>query len=166
MLKASDIAPGFVDSTFTADNGPTNCGQPNIKQTVPSKGDIGSQSSNGSFSFREEAAAFGSSADAQKVLDILKSQTDQSSCPNPTIQGGEPVEFSQPTDVSSFITTPVEAVFEIDFQTTEAQGQFFVIKDGVAIVTFEFSGPLGADTSGLPAPIDLVNKGLKKIVNG
>jgi hypothetical protein len=166
MLTASDIAPGFVDGTFTPDTGPTNCGGPNRNQQVPPKGDIGSQSSNGTLSFQEEAIAYNTATDAQKVLDLFKAQTDTTTCPSPTITGGEPVSFTSPSDVTSQLTTPVEAAFEIDFQTTEAQGQFFVIKDGKAIVTFTFVGPQGADTSGVPAPIDLVNKGLDKIVNG
>lgn len=165
MLTASDVAPDFVDDKFVNDNGPTNCGQPNADQTIPPKASVGSQSSNGVGQFREEAKVYNTSVDAKKVLDLIKSQTDQSTCPNPTIQGGEPVAFSQPKDVSSSLSTPVEAAFEIDFQTPEAQGQFFVIQDGVAIVAFTFAAPQGTDISQLPNAIDIVNKGLLKIVN-
>jgi hypothetical protein len=64
------------------------------------------------------------------------------------------------------VTTPVEEIIEIDFELEEGTGQFFVVKDGVAIVTFNFFIQNGADTSQLPSAISLVNKGLNKIVNG
>jgi hypothetical protein len=163
MLTGKEVGPGFVDGTFTPDNtSPTNCGETNINQQVPPNRDVGSESSTGVASFQEEAAAYSSSADAQKVLDLVKAET---TCPNPTIPGGEPIVFSAPKDVSSSLTTPVEQAFEIDFETTEATGQFFVIKDTVAIVTFTFAAQKGTDLSQLPAAIDLVNKGLKKIVS-
>ncbi|MEY2424421.1 MAG: hypothetical protein QOI95_4488 [Acidimicrobiaceae bacterium] len=163
MLTASDVGPGFVDDTFTPDTDPTNCGEPNPNETFPPKGIVGSQSSNGTAGFREEAIAYSSSSDAQKVLEIYLAQPD---CPNPTVAGGGPMVFSQRKDVSSSMTTPVESAFEIDFQTEEAQGQAFVIKDGVAIVVFTFATQKGSDTSQLPTAISLVNKGLAKIVNG
>jgi hypothetical protein len=166
MLNASDIGPDFSDDTFVVDTGPTNCGQPNARESIPPKGEVGSAASSGVASFQEDAVAFSSSADAQKVLDLILSQTDSSKCPSPTVQGGEPVVFSQPIDRSSEVTTKVEKIFEIDFQTPEAQGQFFVVKDGVAIVTFTFAAQQGTDPSQLPNAMDLVNKGLAKIVNG
>ena len=68
--------------------------------------------------------------------------------------------------MSSSLTTPVEPAIEIDFETTESTGQFFVIKDTVAIVTFTFEAAEGdGHVSQLPVAIDLVNKGLKKIVS-
>ena len=166
MLKASDIGSDFIDEKFVVDTGPTNCGQPNARESIPPKGEVGSTAASGVAAFQEDAAAFSTSDDAQKVLDLILSQTDSSTCPSPTIQGGEPVAFSQPIDRSAQVTTPVEKIFEIDFQTPESQGQFFVVKDGVAIVTFTFNAQQGTDPSQLPNAMDLVNKGLKKIVNG
>jgi hypothetical protein len=163
MLTAADIGPDFVDGTFTPDNGSTACGAPSPKATVGPTTDIGSAASNGVASFEEEGLVFRSPDDAQLVLDQTKEDTQ---CTSPTVRGGEPVAFSSPIDVTSSITTPVEAAFEIDFQTTEAQGQLFIIKDGVAIVTFVFVTQQGADTSRLPTAISLVNKGIDRIVNG
>jgi hypothetical protein len=74
------------------------------------------------------------------------------------------VQFSAPKDISSSLTTPEEVAIEIDFQTAEAQGQFFLIKDGPAVATFTFAAPIGFDTSQLPVAIDIVNKGLEKIL--
>jgi hypothetical protein len=163
MLTAKEVGAGFVDDTFTVDKTtPTSCGEPNIRQQVPPKRDVGSTSSNGVAFFQEEAEAYGSSADAQKVLDLIKADA---ACPSPTIQGGQPIVFSAPRDVSSKLTTPVEAAIEIDFETTESTGQLFVIKDTVAIVTFAFAAQKGTDKRQLPVAIDVVNKGLKKIVS-
>jgi hypothetical protein len=163
MLTAKEVGPGFVDGTFTVDDtSPTNCGKANLNQQVPPTVDVGARSSNGVAAFQEEAAGYRSSADAQKVLDLIKEET---TCPDPTIPGGEPISFSAPKDVTSSMTTPVEAAFEIDFETSESSGQLFVIKDTVAIVTFTFQAQKGTDTSQLPVAIDIVNKGLKKFVS-
>ena len=161
MLKGSDIAADFSDGTFTLDTDPTNCGDTNLNQQVPPLVDVGSTSSNGTASFQEEVKILKSPADAQKVVDILKAQT---TCPNPTIPGGEPVTFTAPSDVSSKLTTPEELAFEVDFQLTDAQGQIFVIKDGPVVAIFTFGVPQGFDTSQLPVAIDVVNKGLEKIL--
>jgi len=161
MLKGSDIAADFSDGTFTLDTDPTNCGDTNLNQQVPPLVDVGSTSSNGTASFQEEVKILKSPADAQKVVDILKAQT---TCPNPTIPGGEPVTFTAPSDVSSKLTTPEELAFEVDFQLSEAQGQIFVIKDGPVVAIFTFGVPQGFDTSQLPVAIDVVNKGLEKIL--
>jgi hypothetical protein len=163
MLTAKEVDPSFTKDTFTVDNSaPTFCGKPNFNQQVPPKRDVGSASSNGVASFEEEAVAYASAAEAQKVLDLIK---DETTCPHPTVPGGQPIVLSAPKDVSSSLTTPVEAAFEIDFETTEATGQLFVIKDTVAIVTFTFAAQKGADTSKLPVAISVVNKGLTKIVS-
>ena len=161
MLKGSDIAADFSNGTFTLDTDPTNCGDTNLNQQVPPLVDVGSTSSNGTASFQEEVKILKSPADAQKVVDILKAQT---TCPNPTIPGGEPVTFTAPSDVSSKLTTPEELAFEVDFQLSEAQGQIFVIKDGPVVAIFTFGVPQGFDTSQLPVAIDVVNKGLEKIL--
>jgi hypothetical protein len=162
MLTGNEVATGFSDGTFTVDNStPTPCGANNIRQQVPPNVDVGSESANGVASFREELFVYGAPADAQKVLDIIKNE---SQCPNPTQGGGEPVVFSSPKDVSSDVTTPVEAAIEIDVQTTEGTGQVFVIKDGGAVVMFTFAAQNGTDFNQLPQAIDVVNKGLKKIV--
>ena len=162
MLTAQEVGPGFTDETFTPDNtGPTFCGAANLNQQVPPLRNVGSAASSGVAYFQEEASAYSTSADAQKVLDIIKGEA---TCPGPTIEGGGPIVFSAPTDVTASMTTPVEEAIEIDFQTEEAQGQFFVIKDTVAIVLFQFVAQKGTDISQLPVAIDVVNKGLKKIV--
>ena len=161
MLTGAEVGPGFIDDTFTPDNEPTFCGEPSLNQQVPPLRDVGSASSNGVAFFQEEARAYSSSAEAQKVLDLIKNET---ACPAPTIPGGGPIQFSAPQDVTDDLTTPVEEAIEIDFQTEEAQGKFFVIKDTVAIVIFSFAAQQGADVSQLPVEIDVVNKGLKKIV--
>ncbi|MEY2458217.1 MAG: hypothetical protein QOG30_47 [Acidimicrobiaceae bacterium] len=163
MLTAKEVAPDFTDDTFTADHtGATFCGQTNPDQQVPPLRDVGSTSSNGVASFEEEAKAYSSSSDAAQVLDLIKSET---TCSSPTIPGGEPIVLSSPKDVTSQMTTAVEEAIEIDFETTESTGQFFVIKDTVAIVTFSFQAQKGTDVSKLPVALDVVNKGLKKIVS-
>jgi hypothetical protein len=163
MLTGSEVGSGFTDSSFTVDNTtPSFCGQQNFNQQVPPLRDVGSASSNGVASFQEEAAAYGSSADAQKVLNLAKSET---TCPSPTVQGGQPIVLTGPTDVTAKMTTKVEEAIEIDFETTESAGQFFIIKDTVAIVTFTFVAQKGTATSKLPVALDVVNKGLKKIVS-
>jgi hypothetical protein len=163
MLTGKEVRPDFVDGTFTVDNTtPTFCGKQNPNQTIPPARDVGSASSNGVASFQEEAAAYASASDAQKVADLLR---DETTCPSPTVPGGQPIVLGAPKDISASLTTPVEQAFEIDFETTEATGQFFVIKDTVAVVTFTFAAQKGTDTSKLPVAIDVVNKGLKKIVS-
>ena len=161
MLTGAEVAPDFIDGTFSLDTDPTNCGETNINAQVPPTVDVGSASSNGTASFQEETKVYSSAADAQKALDIFKAQT---TCPSPTLAGGEPVQFTPPKDVSSSLTTPEEVAIEIDFQTTEAQGQLFVIKDGNAVAVFSFATQQGSDTSQLPQAIDIVNKGLEKIL--
>ncbi len=41
-----------------------------------------------------------------------------------------------------------------------------MVRIGNAMVSFAFIGQNGADTSKLPAEIDLVNKGLERLVGG
>ena len=133
-------------------------------QQVPPKRDVGSASSNGVASFREEALAYGSSADAQKVLDLIKAEA---ACPGPTIAGGGPIAFSPPKDVSSSVTTPVEAAFEIDFsRRPETRGQFFVIKDTGRHRDVHLPYSEGDRTSvRCPWPSTSSTRALKKIVS-
>jgi len=99
-------------------------------------------------SFQEEAAAYASASDAQKVADLIK---DETTCPSPT----SPRAAHRARRAEGHLRESDDtgrAGVEIDFETTEATGQFFVIKDTVAVVTFTFAAQKGTERASCPWP--------------
>jgi hypothetical protein len=162
LLTAKDLGPDFVDDTFQPSNGkPTACGGPSVNSQVPPEIDVGADAGGPGF-FEEEVLVFKSDGDAKKALQLAKEGL---SCPEPTIEGGGPASFSDPTDVSSDIDVQVDDAIRIDVQTEEATGSFFAIRRGNAITSFQFAAQTGTDTSQLPDQLKIVNLGLKRLTS-
>jgi len=163
MLTGKEVRSDFVDGTFTVDNTtPTFCGKQNPNQTIPRRV-MSARPRRMGWRRSKKSRGLRLGLRRPEVADLIK---DETTCPSPTVPGGQPIVLGAPKDISASLTTPVEQAFEIDFETTEATGQFFVIKDTVAVVTFTFSPLRRARTrASCPWPSDVVNKGLKKIVS-
>jgi hypothetical protein len=127
---------------------------------VPPSLDVGSDATNGSAFFEEEVVVYNSTADADKAEALLKQSVN---CPQPTVQGGEPVQLTGPTDVTSQISPTVDESFAYDVQTTEAQGKIVFVRESNAIAQFTFVAQSGSDTSQLPDEISIVNKAVAKL---
>jgi hypothetical protein len=163
LVRAKDLGGDFQDETFTPDDNstPTPCGTPNPSSQVPPKIDTGNDMANGVAFLEEEVLVHNSATDADKWVQLF---LNSASCPEPTIQEGEPVQLSGPNDVASDLDVKADDAIEFDLQTTEAQGKIFVIRLGNVIVTYAFVAQQGADTSQLPNEIDVVNLGLNRLV--
>jgi hypothetical protein len=160
LLKAADIGPDYVDETFQSSEGkPTACGGPSVNSQVKPDLDVGADASGPTF-FEEEVLVYKTAEDAKKALQLAKEGL---SCPQPTIEGGGPVNFSEPKDVSSDVGRPVDEAIQIDVQTEEANGKFFAIRIGNVITSFQFAQQISADSSKLPDELKLVRLGLKRL---
>jgi hypothetical protein len=161
MLKASDISPLFIDTKFTPDNtSPLPCGQPNTAKQFPPVIDVGSSSANGdgSLSFAEELTTFKDASTAAKAFQAGKEGLN---CSQGTGTDGNPIAISPPKDVSSSLGVP--GAIEVDIQNASFTVQLFAAAKDNAIVVFFFQGATNADTSSVPSPESIAQKGIQKL---
>jgi len=162
LLKGSEVGPGFEDSTFTDSHSPSPCGGPDVDEQVPPDIDVGNDASDGTGYFEEEVMVYKTEADAQKSVALTKDAVD---CPQPTVEGPEPLQVSGPTDVTSDVSPPVDEAFAYDLKTTEAQGKIVFVRNGNVVASFSFFAQAGTDTSKLPDELTVVNKGVAKLAS-
>jgi hypothetical protein len=158
LLTPDEVAPGLVLGTWTDEDTPPPCDQsatPTDVQVPPSvEGGVEINSADGNASYEEEIAIYATEDEASEAFTI---GSEGLNCATATLEDGSTATIGAPTDV----TAEVNGASGLGNSTAwEITGEGFA---GVLIATLAgrivmantFVSAEGADTSTLPAPIDI-----------
>jgi hypothetical protein len=167
LLTPADLGSGFVAAQFSPGSDPLPCtpNDPPLGQQFDSTLQAGTAMTTQSqdVGLSEELRVYADPDTAAQVFDAAKHGLDCKSGKLDLTGTAETVTFSDEQDV----TADVGAESAVAVQATSAKYRIVLVgcKLGRLVVLFSFLGDKGADTSKLPSPIVIAQKGVAKIKN-
>lgn len=166
LLTPAEVSPDFVAGTWSSEDSPPPCdpaGTP-VDVAVPPAVESGTEmgTSDGVIAMSEEIAVYDSEELANQAFDL---GTESLNCATATLDDGSTASIGAPQDVSGTVN-PGRVGISTSWEITGDGYKILLVAtvSGQLLMANTFYAETNADTSSLPAPVDLAAAAFAKAV--
>lgn len=164
LLTAAEVSPELVEGTWTDESTPPPCdpdATPTDEQVPPQvEGGVSFETADGAALMEEELSIYETDALAAEAFQLGSAGLD---CTEGTFADGSAFTIGAPTDVTAEVNTSglgTTTLWEVAGEGFE--GALVVTLSSRVLLVTTFIATDGADTSGLPAPIEVAEAAFSK----